>query len=102
MITSVFEMIWRLLNRWEVKERSIAESMSRAFAQKTGLPAFAYKGPNALKIGDVEGVWARNLLANRIYEAPVIFWSHTSQTQKRYTRGFNREISMVRKRLVIR
>ena len=68
-----FEMIWRLLNRWEIKERSIAESMSRAFAQKTGLPAFAYKGPNALKIGNVEGVWARNLLANRIYEAPVIF-----------------------------
>jgi len=68
-----FEMIWRLLNRWEIKERSIAESMSRAFAQKTGLPAFAYKGPNALKIGEVEGVWARNLLANRIYEAPVIF-----------------------------
>ena len=26
-----------------------------------------------MKIGDVEGVWARNLLANRIYEAPVIF-----------------------------
>ena len=47
--------------------------MSKAFAQKTSLPAFAYKGPNALKIGDVEGVWARNLLANRIYEAPVVF-----------------------------
>jgi hypothetical protein len=26
-----------------------------------------------LKIGEVEGVWARNLLANRIYEAPVVF-----------------------------
>ena len=68
-----FEMVWRLVNRWEATERLIAESMSRAFAQKTGLPAFAYKGPNALKIGKVEGVWARNLLANRIYEAPVVF-----------------------------
>jgi N-acetylmuramoyl-L-alanine amidase len=68
-----FEMIWRLVNRWADKERLIAEHMSQAFAQETGLPAFAYKGPNALKIGEVEGVWARNLLANRIYEAPVVF-----------------------------
>ena len=68
-----FEMIWRLLNRWDVREKFIAEHMSKAFAQKTSLPAFAYKGPNALKIGEVEGVWARNLLANRIYEAPVVF-----------------------------
>ena len=68
-----FEMIWRLLNRWHVREKFIAEHLSKAFAQKTGLPAFAYKGPNALKIGEVEGVWARNLLANRIYNAPVVF-----------------------------
>ena len=68
-----FEMIWRLVNRWADKERLIAEHMSQAFAQETGLPTFTYKGPNALKIGAVEGVWARNLLANRIYEAPVVF-----------------------------
>jgi len=68
-----FEMIWRLLHRWEGTERLIAEHMSQAFSQETRLPAFAYKGPNALKVGKVEGVWARNLLANRIYEAPVIF-----------------------------
>jgi N-acetylmuramoyl-L-alanine amidase len=68
-----FEMVWRLVNRWADKERLIAEHMSQAFSQETGLPAFAYKGPNALKVGKVEGVWARNLLANRIYEAPVIF-----------------------------
>jgi len=68
-----FEMIWRLLHRWSDMERLISENMAQAFAQKTGLPAFAYKGPNALKIGEVEGVWARNLLANRIYESPVIF-----------------------------
>ena len=68
-----FEMIWRLVNRWADKERLIAEHMSQAFSKETGLPAFVYKGPNALKVGEVEGVWARNLLANRIYEAPVIF-----------------------------
>ena len=68
-----FEMIWRMVSRWESTERLIAEHMSQAFSQETGLPAFTYKGPNALKIGEVDGVWARNLLANRIYEAPVVF-----------------------------
>ena len=38
-----FEMIWRLLNRWASRERLIAENMSNAFAQKTGLPAFHTK-----------------------------------------------------------
>ena len=47
--------------------------MASAFAEITNLPPFSYKGPNALKVGDVPGVWARNLLANRIYQCPVIF-----------------------------
>lgn len=68
-----FEMLWRLLNRWGEPEQQLAESMGRAFAQVTSLPAFSYKGPNALKIGEVPGVWARNLLANRVYRCPVIF-----------------------------
>ena len=68
-----FEMLVRLLNRWHIQERLLAESLSLAFAEVTGLPEFSYKGPNALKVGDVPGVWARNLLANRIYRSPVIF-----------------------------
>ena len=66
-------MLVRLLNRWHIQERLLAESLSLAFAEVTGLPEFSYKGPNALKVGDVPGVWARNLLANRIYRSPVIF-----------------------------
>ena len=26
-----------------------------------------------MKVGEVKGVWARNLLANRIYRCPVVF-----------------------------
>ena len=37
------------------------------------MPAFVYKGPNAVKVGKVPGVWGRNLLANRIYSCPVVF-----------------------------
>ncbi len=68
-----FEMIRRLLSRWDETERVWAENLAVAFAETTGLPDFAYSGPNALKIGGVDGVWARNLLANRIFEAPVVF-----------------------------
>lgn len=68
-----FEMVFRLLNSWHQTERHFAERINQCFSTETGLPAFSYKGPNALKIGDIPGVWARNLLANRIYPGPVIF-----------------------------
>ena len=68
-----FEMMLRLLSGWHELERELAEDVSVALAKTTKLPAFSYKGPNALKIGKVEGVWARNLLANRLYRCPVVF-----------------------------
>ena len=68
-----FEMVFRLVNRWNKTEQHIAESVSHAFTRKTNLPIFNYKGPNALKVGNVPGVWARNLIANRIYHCPVVF-----------------------------
>ena len=68
-----FEMLVKLLNRSHQDELSLAECMARSFKRATGLPAFAYKGPNAVKVGDVPGVWGRNLLANRLYECPVVF-----------------------------
>lgn len=68
-----FEMIYRLVNGWARTEQRVAECISRTFSGLTQLPAFRYKGPNALKIGSVPGVWARNLLANRSYYCPVVF-----------------------------
>ncbi len=67
------DMLLKLLNRSHYEERALAESMARAFAEGTGLPAFAYKGPNAVKVGEVPGVWGRNLMANRLYRCPVLF-----------------------------
>ncbi len=67
------QLMLKLLNRSHREERSLAESMATALARATGLPAFAYEGPNAVKIGESPGVWARNLLANRLYECPVVF-----------------------------
>jgi len=68
-----FQMIWRIVNNWHETEKEFAQNIARSFAENSKLPPFSYKGPNAIKIGSVPGVWARNLLANRIYEAPVVF-----------------------------
>ena len=68
-----FELIWRMVNRWHISEQGLAESLARSFSKNAELVAFSYKGPNALKIGEVPGVWARNLLANRKYRCPVVF-----------------------------
>ena len=42
-------------------------------ARITGLPPYSYSGPNARSVGSSGYVWARNLLANRLYECPVIY-----------------------------
>jgi len=68
-----FELILRMVNRWHIPEQGLAESLASSFSKNAGLVAFSYKGPNALKIGEVPGVWARNLLANRKYRCPVVF-----------------------------
>ncbi len=68
-----FEMLVKLLNRSHPEEQFLAECMAVSFARATGLPAFSYKGPNAVKVGGVPGVWGRNLMANRLYECPVVF-----------------------------
>ena len=82
-----FELIWRMVNRWSETEQRLAESLSLSFSEQTGLPPFSYKGPNALKIGEVPGVWARNLLANRRYRCPVVFLEpYVANSQTTYPR----------------
>jgi hypothetical protein len=99
-----FEMMLRMLNGWHEIEQKLAEDVSVALAKATKLPAFSYKGPNALKIGKVEGVWARNLLANRLYRCPVVFLepyrANSKGAYKRITEGSYkgvREIEGVRR-----
>ena len=68
-----FEMLTKLLDRSGREELPIAESVAAALAAATGLPPYEYTGPNALHVGGSPYVWARNLLANRLYECPVVY-----------------------------
>jgi len=69
-----FEMIRRLLSRAYNEELPLAESVAQAMATATGLPPYQY--PTTLtttKVGSTGYVYARNLLATRIYRCPVVY-----------------------------
>jgi hypothetical protein len=68
-----FAMLVKLLNRAYPEEVAAAQSVAESMARITGLPPYNYSGSNAKRIGSSGYVWARNLLANRLYECPVVF-----------------------------
>lgn len=71
-----FEMLHRLLQGIHAEEAAVAETAAGVFAKQTALPAYQYKKDSlrARRIGDTNYVWARNLLANRLYDCPVLFY----------------------------
>ena len=67
------EMLWRLLARTGSEELAAARPVAAALASATGLPAYQYTGLNAIPTDGSPYVWARNLLANRLYACPVVY-----------------------------
>ena len=69
-----FEMIRRLLSRAYDEELPLADTVAGTMAQATGLPPYQYPTTLATtKVGSTGYVYARNLLANRVYRCPVIY-----------------------------
>ena len=69
-----FEMVRRLLSGVYDEELPLAESVAAAMAKETQLPPYQY--PTTLsttKVGSTGYVYARNLLATRIYRCPVVY-----------------------------
>lgn len=69
-----FELIRRLLSRAYDEELPIADAVASSMAKATGLPPFQY--PTTLtttKVGTSGYVYARNLLAPRLYRCPVVY-----------------------------
>ncbi|HYR57890.1 MAG TPA: hypothetical protein VEO95_04650, partial [Chthoniobacteraceae bacterium] len=67
------DLLLKLLNRSSGEEIAIAERVATALAAATKLPPYQYTTANARHIGATPFVWTRNLLANRLYRAPVVF-----------------------------
>ena len=68
-----FELLLKLLDRSGAEELAAAEPIAAALVAATGLPPYRYTGPNAVRVDCSPYIWARNLLANRIYECPVVY-----------------------------
>ncbi|MEY2479926.1 MAG: hypothetical protein QOI04_853 [Verrucomicrobiota bacterium] len=69
-----FEMLRKLLSRAYDEELPLADTIAGAMAEETQLPAFEY--PTTLtttKVGSTGYVYARNLLATRLYRCPVVY-----------------------------
>lgn len=68
-----FEMLLKLLTRCADEALPAAESVATAMAAATGLPPYLYPGTNACRAGKTGYVWTRNLLASRLFLAPVVY-----------------------------
>ena len=67
------DMLFKLLDRSPAEEVAISTRVAAALGMATNLPPYRYTTPNARPAGASPYVWARNLLANRLYHAPVVF-----------------------------
>jgi hypothetical protein len=69
-----FEMIRRLLSRAYDEELPLADTIAASMARETQLPAYQYPTTNSTtKMGASGCVYARNLLATRLYRCPVVY-----------------------------
>jgi N-acetylmuramoyl-L-alanine amidase len=69
-----FEMVRRLLSRAYDEELPLADTVALAMARANGLPAYQYPTTNSTtKVGTSGYVYARNLLATRVYRCPVVY-----------------------------
>ena len=69
-----FEMVRRLLSRTYDEELPLADTIAMAMARETRLPPYAYPTTNSTtRIGASGYVYARNLLATRLYRCPVVY-----------------------------
>ena len=66
-----FDLLLKLLNRSSSEEIPLANAVANSLAVTTSLPPYVYQSHNAIRISPY--VWARNLLATRLFQCPVIF-----------------------------
>ena len=69
-----FEMTRRVLSRAYDEELPLADTIALTMARATALPPYEYPNTNSTtKVGTSGYVYARNLLATRLYRCPVVY-----------------------------
>jgi hypothetical protein len=69
-----FEMLWRLLSRTYDEEIRIADTVAAGMAREMQLPPYQYTTDNVTRVGTSGYVYARNLVATRLYRCPVVYF----------------------------
>jgi len=68
------EIVLRLLSGVAAEEARVSTHVARVFARSAALPPYVYsRAASAVQVNASPYVWARNLLANRLYRCPVVF-----------------------------
>ncbi len=67
------DSLLRLVQRIPDEEIPLCDAVARHLAKATGLLPYTYHGNSARRVNDNPYLWARNLLANRVYHCPVVF-----------------------------
>ncbi|HEX4665305.1 MAG TPA: hypothetical protein VH207_01795 [Chthoniobacterales bacterium] len=68
-----FEMLQKLLSRAFPEELELAETLAGTMGKATGLPPYHYKTENVTPVGTSGYVYARNLMATRLYRCPTVY-----------------------------
>jgi hypothetical protein len=68
-----YSMLVKLLSGCYGEELPVAEHVADSIAAAADLPPYQYTTPNAIRVGPDPYIWARDLLANRLYECPVVY-----------------------------
>jgi N-acetylmuramoyl-L-alanine amidase len=69
-----FEMLRRLLSRTHEEEVKIADTVAATMAKEMQLPPYQYATDNVTQVGTSGYVYARNLVATRLYQCPVVYF----------------------------
>jgi N-acetylmuramoyl-L-alanine amidase len=68
-----FTLLVKLLGGTHAEELGASDAVARSLAEATGLEPFAYHNAKAVPASGNPYLWIRNLLANRLFECPVVY-----------------------------
>ena len=68
-----FTMLVKLLGGTHAEELGASDAVARSLASATGLEPFTYHNAKAVPASSNPYLWIRNLLANRLFESPVVY-----------------------------
>lgn len=68
-----YTMLVKLLGGTHAEELGASDAVARSLSAATGLEPFVYHNAKAIPASSNPYLWIRNLLANRLFECPVVY-----------------------------